>query len=64
MVAFNYYRYLASLGYPLARACLFHMDAELDVPPSLSLEKLRESLQLIGDQLGVDIEVAPAQNRP
>ena len=28
IVAFNYFRSLASLSYPLARACLFRMDAE------------------------------------
>ena len=49
---------------PMSATPLFHMEAQLDVPPSLTVDELRENLLLIGDQLGVDIEVAPAQERP
>ncbi len=42
---------------PMSAAPLFHMNAQLDVPPSVTLDELREHLQVIADQLGVDIEV-------
>ena len=45
---------------PMSAAPLFHMEALLEVPPSLTVEDLRKNLLLIGDQLGVDIEVVPA----
>jgi glycine cleavage system regulatory protein len=48
---------------PMSAAPLFHMDAQLDLPPSLSVDELRENLRFIGEQLGVDIEVTPAQER-
>ncbi|MCA9123851.1 MAG: glycine cleavage system protein R [Planctomycetaceae bacterium] len=44
---------------PMSAAPLFQMEAQLELPVSLTIEDLRENLQLIGDQLGVDIEVAP-----
>lgn len=44
---------------PMSATPLFHMEAQLDLPPSLTINELREDLQAIGDQLGVDIEVAP-----
>ena len=43
---------------PMSAAPLFQMEAQLDVPSSVSLDELRKRLLLIGDQLGVDIEVA------
>jgi glycine cleavage system transcriptional repressor len=49
---------------PMSASPLFHMEAQIDVPPSLTVDELREHLQRIGDQLGVDIEVAPARERP
>lgn len=45
---------------PMSATPLFHMDAQLDVPPSLTIDELRENLLQIGDQLGVGIEVTPA----
>jgi glycine cleavage system regulatory protein len=47
---------------PMSATPLFHMEAYLDLPPSMTIDKLRENLLLIGDQLGVDIEVTPAKN--
>jgi glycine cleavage system regulatory protein len=49
---------------PMSATPLFHMEAQLDVPPTLTVDELRENLLIVGDQLGVDIEVAPAQERP
>jgi len=43
---------------PMTASPLFHMDAQLDVPPNVTIDELRENLKVIGDQLGVDIEVA------
>ena len=48
---------------PMSATPLFHMEAQLDLPPSLSIDELRENVLLIVDQLGVGIEVAPAQER-
>ena len=48
---------------PMSATPLFHMEAQLSVPSTLTVEELRENLLLIGDQLGVDIEVAPAPKR-
>ncbi len=49
---------------PMSATPLFHMEAQIDVPSSLTFDDLRKNLLRIGDQLGVDIEVAPAQQRP
>lgn len=48
---------------PMSATPLFHMEAQLDLPPALTVDMLRENLLLIGDQLGVDIEVAPAEEQ-
>lgn len=48
---------------PMSASPLFHLEAQLDVPPSITVDKLRDNLKLIGDQLGVDIEVAPAEEQ-
>jgi glycine cleavage system transcriptional repressor len=42
---------------PMSATPLFHMEAQLDVPPSLTIDDLRENLQHIAEQLGVDIDV-------
>jgi glycine cleavage system transcriptional repressor len=44
---------------PMSATPLFHMQAQLDVPPTVTIDELRENLLLIGDQLGVDITVVP-----
>jgi glycine cleavage system regulatory protein len=49
---------------PMSAAPLFHMEAQLDVPPSLTIDALRENLRLIGDQLGVGIEIAAPRDAP
>jgi glycine cleavage system regulatory protein len=43
---------------PMSATPLFWMEAQLDVPPRLMIDELRENLQQIADQLGVDIQVA------
>lgn len=45
---------------PMSATPLFQMEAQLDVPPTRTIDELRESLRSIGDQLGVDIEILPA----
>jgi len=42
---------------PVSGAPLFSMHAEVHAPPEISLPKLRDKLEELGDQLGVDIEV-------
>ena len=49
---------------PMTATPLFHMEARLDVPPSLTIDELRENLLLIAEQLGVSIDVVPAQEQP
>jgi glycine cleavage system regulatory protein len=46
---------------PMSASPLFHMEAEIKVPPQLSLDRLRASLDQIGEEHGVDIEVAPCR---
>jgi glycine cleavage system regulatory protein len=49
---------------PMTATPLFHMQARLDVPPALTIDALRENLQLIAEQLGVSIDVEPAEEQP
>jgi len=42
---------------PMSAAPLFHMQARLNVPPSLTVDELRKELLPIGEQLGVEIAV-------
>ena len=42
---------------PLSGAPLFSMNAVVQAPPELSLPELREELEDLGDELGVDIDV-------
>ncbi len=49
---------------PMTATPLFYMQARLDVPPSLTIDELRENLLLIAEQLGVSIDVVPAQEQP
>lgn len=42
---------------PMTASPLFHMDAQLDVPPNVTIDELRTNLKAIGDDVGVDIEV-------
>ncbi len=42
---------------PVSGAPLFSMQAEVQAPPEISLPKLRDKLEELGDQLGVDIDV-------
>jgi len=42
---------------PMSATRLFHMAAQIKVPTELSLSELNENLELIGHELGVDIEV-------
>jgi len=44
---------------PISAIPLFQMTAQIKVPPGVSLSELAENLELIGHELGVDIEVAP-----
>ena len=43
---------------PMSAAPLFQMEAQIKVPVRLTLADLRGNLERIGDELGVDIEVA------
>jgi glycine cleavage system regulatory protein len=45
---------------PMSATPLFHMEAQIAVPATLSINELRKNLQPIADQLGVGIEVTPA----
>jgi len=49
---------------PMTAAPLFHMQAQLSIPPSLSIEDLRDNLLLIAEQLGVSIDVVPVREQP
>jgi len=42
---------------PVTGTPLFSMQAEVQCPPEISLPQLRDKLEEIGDQLGVDISV-------
>ena len=46
---------------PMSAAPLFSMDAVIKVPPELSLAELDQSLQQIGESLGVDIDIHAVQ---
>lgn len=43
---------------PMSATPLFQMEAELHVPPSLTIDELRENLRRIAEQLGVEIDIA------
>ncbi len=43
---------------PMSGSPLFTMAAEVRVPSKLSIEDLREALEFIGDELGVDTQVS------
>lgn len=45
---------------PMSATPLFQMQAQIKVPPALTLAELRGNLERIGEGLGVDIEVGPA----
>ena len=45
---------------PVSATPLFQMQAQIKVPPTLSLADLKASLERIGDELGVDIGVGPS----
>ena len=49
---------------PMSATPLFHMEAQLNVPPSLTIDELRENLLLIAEQLGVSIDVVPVHEKP
>ena len=42
---------------PVTGTPLFSMTAEIKTPPSISLPQLRDQLEELGDELGVDIDV-------
>ena len=42
---------------PVTGTPLFSMQAEVQAPPEISLPQLRDKLEELGDQLGVDISV-------
>jgi len=42
---------------PLSGTPLFSMDAVIQAPPELTLPELRESLEELGDELGIDISI-------
>jgi glycine cleavage system regulatory protein len=48
---------------PMSAAPLFQMEAQLALPASLTVDALRENLRRLGDQLGVDIELAPTHEK-
>lgn len=48
---------------PMSATPLSQMETQVDVPPSLTIAELLESLRLLGDQLGVGIEIVPAGER-
>ena len=48
---------------PMTATPLFHMEAQLEVPSLLTIDELRENLLLIAAQLGVSIDVVPAQEQ-
>jgi glycine cleavage system transcriptional repressor len=44
---------------PMSGSPLFTMSAVVKVPPQLEVEDLREALEFIGDEVGVDTKVFP-----
>ena len=44
---------------PMTGTPLFTMEAVVFIPPNVSFQELREALEKIGDDLGVDTEAAP-----
>jgi glycine cleavage system regulatory protein len=46
---------------PISATPLFHMEAQINVPPGLPLSQLQANLERIGEELGVDIEVRPCR---
>jgi glycine cleavage system regulatory protein len=47
---------------PMSAVPLFHMEARIKVPPKLTLAELQDNLHAIGGEMGVDIEVHPAED--
>jgi glycine cleavage system regulatory protein len=46
---------------PMSAVPLFHMEARIKVPPQVALDDLQANLRAIGEDMGVDIEVQPAE---
>jgi glycine cleavage system transcriptional repressor len=44
---------------PMSGTPLFTMSAVVRVPPQLGVDDLREALEFIGDEVGVDTKVFP-----
>ena len=44
---------------PMSGSALFHMQAQIKIPPVVSLHELDTNLQRITEELGVDIHVRP-----
>jgi glycine cleavage system transcriptional repressor len=44
---------------PMSGSPLFTMSAVVRVPPQLEVNDLREALEFIGDEMGVDTKVFP-----
>jgi len=49
---------------PMSGTPLFTMSAVVRVPPKLSVEDLREALEYIGDEVGVDTQVFLEESKP
>jgi len=49
---------------PVTGTPLFSMMAEVKAPPGISLPQLRDKLEELGDQLGVDIGVKLSADWP
>jgi glycine cleavage system regulatory protein len=47
---------------PVSASPLFRMVAQIKVPPELPLAELNSNLEVIGEELGVDIEAGPCQD--
>lgn len=48
---------------PVTATPLFQMEAQINVPPGLTVTELRGNLDRIGDELGVDIEVCSCEQK-
>ena len=42
---------------PMSGTPLFTMSAEVVVPPQLAVDDLREAMEFIGDEMGVDTKI-------
>jgi glycine cleavage system regulatory protein len=49
---------------PISGTPLFHMQAQIKVPPALPLSELNDNLATIGAELGVDVEVREHNANP